>query len=119
LEEVRQKAPLAIEEFHLVRREADHFGGFEPRANNIYESAEAIYFYLEPKNIVFVKKGEMYAGGFWIDFKLQNDKGEVLLEQKKFLDAEFKSRAPINDLFANINLDLTGALRGLTARSSL
>ncbi|HEX3034737.1 MAG TPA: hypothetical protein VHT73_06315 [Thermodesulfobacteriota bacterium] len=34
------------------------------------------------------------------------------LEQKKFLDAEFNSRAPISDLFANINLDLSGAPLG-------
>jgi len=36
----------------------------------------------------------------------------VLLEQKKFLDAEFNSRSPIHDLFANISVNLTGAPSG-------
>ncbi|HSE84548.1 MAG TPA: hypothetical protein VLB01_08380 [Thermodesulfobacteriota bacterium] len=110
--EVKQKAPLVIENFYLIRREAPHFGGFEPRGNDIYESAEPIYFYLEPNNVVFVKKGEVYTAGFWIDCILKDQKGEVLLEQKKFLDAEFNSRSPISDMFANINFDLSGAPAG-------
>jgi len=112
LEEIRLKTPLNIENFYPVRREADYFGAFEPRANNIYESGERLYFYLEPKNIVFVKKGETYTGGFFIDIKLKDDKGEALFEQKKFLDAEFNSRNKIHDLFANITLNLTGVPPG-------
>ncbi|HEX9831444.1 MAG: hypothetical protein ACRENT_05265 [Thermodesulfobacteriota bacterium] len=113
LQEVSAKAPLVIENFHPIRREAPYFGSFEPRANNIYESSEVLYFYLEPKNIVFLKKGETYTGGFFLDLSFKDDKGEVLLEQKKFLDAEFSSRNPIHDLFANINLNLTGVTPGV------
>ena len=113
LEEIRIKAPLTIENFYPVRREANYFGAFEPRANNVYESGEALYFYLEPKNIVFVKKGETYTGGFFIDLRLKDDKGEVLFEQKKFLDAEFNSRNPIHDLFANITLNLKDVSSGI------
>jgi len=107
LEEVRLKAPLAIENFYPLRRKAEYFGAFEPRANSTYETNEVIYFYLEPKNIVFVKKGEIYTGGFFLDLRFEDDKGEALLEQKKFLDAEFSSRNPIHDIYANITLNLT------------
>lgn len=113
LDEVRLKAPLTIENFYPVRREAPYFGSFGPRANTIYESNEVLYFYLEPKNIVFVKKGETYIGGFFLDLRFKDDKGEVLLEQKKFLDAEFNSRNPIHDLYANITLNLTGVSSGI------
>jgi hypothetical protein len=112
LEEARLKAPLVIENFYPIRREAPYFGSFEPRANNIYESNEVLYFYLEPKNIVFVQRGEIYTGGFFLDLSFKNDKGEVLLEQKKFLDAEFSSRNPVHDLYANITLNLTGVPPG-------
>ena len=112
LQEVRIKAPLVIENFYPVRREAPYFGSFEPRANNIYESNEVLYFYLEPKNIVFVKKGETYTGGFFLDQSFKDDKGEALLEQKKFLDAEFDSRNPVHDLYTNITLNLTGVPPG-------
>lgn len=112
LDEVKMKAPLTIKNFCPVRKKADYFGAFEPRGSNTYESAEALYFYLEPKNVVFVKKGETYTGGFFIDIVLKNDKGEVAFEQKKFLDAEFNSKEPIHDLFANITLTLTGAPAG-------
>jgi len=112
LQEVRLKAPLVIENFYPIRREAPYFGSFEPRGNNIYETNEVLYFYLEPKNIVFVKKGETYIGGFFLDLRFKNDKGEVLLEQKKFLDAEFDSRNPVHDLYANITLNLTGVAPG-------
>ncbi|HWP90575.1 MAG TPA: hypothetical protein VNN20_00030 [Thermodesulfobacteriota bacterium] len=112
LEEVRLKAPMVIENFYPVRREAPYFSAFEPRANNIYESNEVLYFYLEPKNIVFVKKGETYTGGFFPDLSFKDDKGEALLEQKKFLDAEFDSRNPVHDLYTNITLNLTGVPPG-------
>jgi hypothetical protein len=113
LEQVRLKAPLTIENFYPVRRKAEFFGAFEPRSTNVYETGEELYFYLEPKNIVFVKKGETYTGGFFLDLGFKDDKGEMLLEQKKFLDAEFNSRNPIHDLYANITLNLTGVSPGI------
>jgi hypothetical protein len=109
LEEVKVKAPLTVKNFYPVRRKADYFGAFEPRESNVYESAEALYFYLEPKNVVFVKKGEAYTGGFFIDIAIKDDKGDVVFEQKKFLDAQFNSREPIHDLFTNVTLTMTGA----------
>ncbi len=39
----------------------------------------------------------------------ESSKGEVVFEQKKFLDAQFNSREPIHDLFTNVTLTMTGA----------
>ncbi len=61
---ISAKAPLVIENFYAVAAEADYFGGFGPRAHNIHDSGETLYFYMEPKNVVFASNGEKCIGVF-------------------------------------------------------
>ncbi|MGH8496528.1 MAG: hypothetical protein ACREVN_10385 [Gammaproteobacteria bacterium] len=108
----RHKAPLDIRNFYSVEEKADYYGHFEPRTDNVYTANPTLFYYLEPKNLVFARSEDTYTGGFSIDVAIRNDANEVVLAQEDFITFEFASRNLINDVFTNITLNLTGAPAG-------
>lgn len=109
---VREAAPLTIESFMLVGREAKQFGDFAPRTNTKFAADEPILFYMEPKNLVYGRLGAQYVPSFEVDLEIIDASGESVASKEAFGSFRLPSMSPVQDLFLNLSVSLTGAPPG-------
>jgi len=112
IEKVREEAPLAVKPFHLVARPAKFYGDYVPREATLRRD-EPMHFYMEPKNLVYPRTADgSYEPAFTVDFELVAADGAVLGGQEKFGSFRFPTRSPVQDIFTNLQVTVTGLPAG-------
>jgi hypothetical protein len=110
LEQVRILAPLTAKPFLLVIEPAKFYGDYKPRQDAAFHRGELLHFYLEPKNLVYPRTTQgLYEPAFSIDLQILSAAGEVLATQERFGFFRFSSKSPLQDIFVNLQVTLTGA----------
>jgi hypothetical protein len=113
LEQVRMLAPLTAKPFLLVTEPAKFYGDYTPRQEAAFQRGELLHFYLEPKNLVYPRTAQgVYEPAFSIDLQILSAAGEVLATQERFGVFRFSSKSPLQDIFVNLQVTLTGAPAG-------
>jgi hypothetical protein len=113
LEQVRMLAPLTAKPFLLVTEPAKFYGDYAPRQDAAFHRGELLHFYLEPKNLVYPRTTQgVYEPAFSIDLQILSAAGEVLATQERFGLFRFSSKSPLQDIFVNLQVTLTGAPAG-------
>ena len=113
LAKARAEAPLIINPFILVTQPAKFSGDYAPRGSNVIQRGEALQFYLEPKNLVVTRAADgTYTPAFDVDMQILMAGGKVLGTQEKFGTFRVSSRSPVQDIFMNLRVTLTGAPAG-------
>jgi hypothetical protein len=113
LEAVRTEAPLVLAAFTLVDRPAKLFGDYAASRDATLRRGEPLQFYMEPKNLVYVRKSDgTLETTFKADVRILDTGGKVLFEQADFGSWRFASRSRVQDVFMNLKLTLSGAPAG-------
>jgi hypothetical protein len=113
LEKARADAPLTINPFVLVTQPAKYYGDYAPRGSNVVPRGEALQFYLEPKNLVVTRAADgTYTPAFDVDLQILMTGGKVIGTQEKFGTFRVASRSPVQDIYMNLKVTLTGAPAG-------
>ena len=113
LEKVRAEAPLTVKPFVLVTQPAKFYGDYTPRANAVFEGGEAQQFYLEPKNLVYPRTAAgTYEPSFEVDLKILTAAGKAMASQERFGSFRFPTKSPVQDIFLNLKVTLSGAPAG-------
>lgn len=108
-----ERAPLGLARSVLVAEPTETFGGYQPRADNVYPAeAATILAYLEPRCYRFVRQGEAWTFGLAADVYLLDPAGEVLFGKENFITTSLTSRNRVRDFFLNVTLKLSGAPPG-------
>jgi hypothetical protein len=106
-------APLTAKPFFLVSEPAKFYGDYKPRRDAVFQRGEQLHFYLEPKNLVYPRTDQgLYEPAFSIDLHILSAAGEVLVNQERFGFFRFSSKSPLQDIFVNLQVTLTGAPAG-------
>ncbi len=109
LEEARQAAPLTAQPFLLVTGKASIYGTYAPRPDSVFAGDEEMYFYFEPKNLVYPKSAQgLFTPGLSVDLELLDASGEVAARRDRFGDFSFASRSRLQDIFVNLTLTTPG-----------
>jgi hypothetical protein len=113
LQEARRAAPLLAHPFVIVSDKAAFYGNYTPRKDAVFQGDEPMRFYLEPKNLVYPRNAEgFYTPGLAIDLEVRDAAGTVVGGQERFGVFPFTSRSPLQDIFANLEVSMTGAPPG-------
>jgi hypothetical protein len=104
---------LYIDEVVATLAPATGFGLYDARPDGPYAPGEPIYLYVQPKGYGYGDAG----GGvneiaFDIDLQIQDPSGEVLLEQKDFMQFVVNTRAKARELMVTLTTSLDGAPAG-------
>ena len=79
----------------------------------MFQRGEQLHFYLEPKNLVYSRTAQgLYEPAFSIDLQILSTDGEVLANQESFGYFRFSSKSPLQDIFVNLQVTLSGAPTG-------
>ena len=79
----------------------------------MFSGDEEMYFYFEPKNLVYPKSAEgLFAPGLAVDLEVLDGEGDVVARKDRFGDFSFSSRSRLQDIFVNLTLAMTGAPAG-------
>lgn len=111
LERVRTEAPLVIVNSTVVSRPAQYFGDYEPRANAVFSKGQTLNFYAEPKNLVS-RVGAKYEPAFEVDMEVLSADGKAVAKQPRFVSFRLPTKSPVQDIFLNLDVKLTGAPSG-------
>ena len=112
IEQARNAAPIVVVPFVAVKEPAQYFGNYEPRANTVYERGEKMYFYGEPKNLMFPKNAKgIYQPAFEVDLEVTGP-GGASMKQPRFANFKLDSRSRIQDLYLNLDVALNQAPPG-------
>ena len=113
LDKVRVEAPLSAKPFLLVIGPAKYFGDYAARANAVFRSGEAQYFYMEPKNLVNPRTAAgTYEPAFDVDLQILTKAGQVVASQDKFASFQLPTKSPVQDIFLNLDVKLSGVPPG-------
>lgn len=113
LEKLRLEAPLALKPFMAVSRPAKYFGDYETRRDSVFGQGEALNFYLEPKNLVYARGAAgIYEPAFEVDLEIVSSDGKSIAKQPRFGAFRLPTRSPVQDIFMNLKVTLTGAPAG-------
>lgn len=113
LEAVRAEAPLIPQSFQLVVRPARMYGDYETRKNTVFRSGEAMHFYMEPKNLVYPRTARgTYEPAFRVDLEVIGPDGKTVAEKQDFGSFQIATKSPVQDIFLNLRVELTGAPAG-------
>jgi len=113
LEKVRVEAPLIVKPFLLVTQPAKTFGDYTPRANAAFRRGEPQQFYMEPKNLVYpLTAAGTYEPAFDVDLQILTAGGQVVVNQDKFGSFRLPTKSPVQDIFLNLKVTLSGAPPG-------
>jgi hypothetical protein len=108
LEQARDAAPMVIKSFTAISRPAEYFGNYEPRKSNVFRRGEKLYFYGEPKNIVFAKSAKgLFELAFDVDMEISGP-GDTS-KKMKMMTFRLPSRSRVQDIFLNLSLSLDNA----------
>jgi hypothetical protein len=113
LEKVRVEAPLTVKPFLLVTQPAKFYGDYTPRANAVFQGGGAQQFYLEPKNLVYPRTAAgTYEPSFEVDMKILTAAGKTVGSQERFASFRLPTKSPVQDIFLNLKVTLSGAPAG-------
>lgn len=113
LEKVRAEAPLTANLFLLVTQPARFYGDYTPRANAVFQGGEALQFYLEPKNLVYPRTDAgIYEPAFEVDLQFLTATDEAVASQERFGSFRLPTRSPVQDIFLNLKVSLSGVPAG-------
>ena len=113
LEQARKEAPITVTPFLAVTRPAQFFGDYEPRKDTVYSKTEKMFFYAEPKNLVYPKDAQgIYKPAFDVDLEVTGPDGRTI-KQPKFASLKLDTRSRVQDLYLNLNVSLTSAPAGV------
>ena len=113
LDKVRVEAPLSAKPFLLVIGPAKYFGDYAARANAVFRSGEAQYFYMEPKNLVNPRTAAgTYEPAFDVDLQVLTKAGQVVASQEQFASFRLPTKSPVQDIFLNLDVKLSGVPPG-------
>ena len=113
LEMVRKDAPLMAKPFLLVAEPAKFYGDYTPRQDTVFQPGEQLHFYQEPKNLTYPRTANgLYEPAFSIELRILSANDQVLAEQERFGFFHFASKSPLQDIFVNLKVTLTGAPAG-------
>lgn len=113
LEKVRVEAPLSVKPFVLVTQPAKFYGDYTPRANSAFQGGEAQHFYMEPKNLVYLRTAAgTYEPAFDVDLQILTAAGQVVVSQERFGAFRLPTKSPVQDIFLNLKVTLGGAPPG-------
>jgi len=113
LERVRAEAPLTVKPFVLVTRPAKFYGDYTSRANAVFQGGEVQQFYLEPKNLVYPRTAAgNYEPAFEVDLKILTAAGKAVARQERFGSFRLPTKSPVQDIFLNLKVTLSGAPAG-------
>jgi hypothetical protein len=113
LEQARAAAPITVTPFVLTTKPAAYFGNYETRKDNVFRKGEKMYFYAEPKNLIYPKNAQgMYQPAFDVDLEIKGPTGEAI-KQPKFASLKLDTRSRIQDLYLNLNVSLNSAPAGV------
>ncbi|MBJ7450088.1 MAG: hypothetical protein JHC93_07015 [Parachlamydiales bacterium] len=107
-----QAAPLALENFQLVKEPSTAYGVYQTRESNVFKTGDTIYIYCEPIGYTIKEEGENYNFKLTTDFSISDDKNNVLARQEDFANFGLDSHEPNTELMLNINYKFTGAEPG-------
>ena len=121
LAEARRDAPLTASPFLLVTEKVAVYGAYTPRRDAVFADGEEMHFYLEPKNLVYYRRGDgTYAPAFTVDYEILDGDGTVVSRGDRFGDFGFTSKSRLQDIYVNLGVSLDGAKPGkYTARFTL
>jgi len=96
---VRQKAHLEFNEVQFIKNEAEGYGIFQPRENNIFSPGETFFIYGEPKNYTIkeIEQG-LYEIYLKEDFYILDRENNVLFGQIDFYEFHMQSRSPNSEI---------------------
>ena len=113
LSEARKAAPLTAQPFLLVTGKAPSYGAYTPRPTDVFSGDEDMYFYFEPKNLVYPKDPQgLFAPGLTVDLELLEANGQVVARKDRMGDFSFASKSRLQDIFANLTVSVAGAPPG-------
>jgi hypothetical protein len=109
---ISDRAPLEIDYFDFVTKEAPNFSNITLRADNIFRAGEPLLIYVEPTGYAFQRKGERLRFGVEVDFELLDESGKVLGGQKKFVQRAIEGWDPVFDFYMNLTYSFKGLAPG-------
>ncbi len=113
LEALRLEAPLTVKPFMAVSRPAKFFGDYEARKDAVFGKGEALNFYLEPKNLVYSRSASgVYEPAFEVDLEVVAANGTSIGKKPALGTFRFATRSPLQDIFMNLKVTLTGVPAG-------
>ncbi len=113
LDEARKAAPITVTPFLITTKPAQYYGNYEPRKDNVFAKGEKMFFYAEPKNLIYPKNAQgLYQPAFDVDLEITGPKGESI-KQPKFAALKLETRSRIQDLYLNLNVSLNSAPPGV------
>lgn len=113
LEKLRFEAPLALKSFMAVSRPAKFFGDYEARRDTVFGKGEALNFYLEPKNLVYSRGASgTYDPAFEVDLEVVSSDGKSIAKLPRFGSFRLATRSPVQDIYMNLKVTLTGVPGG-------
>ena len=112
LAQAREAAPMVVTPFMAVAKPAQYFGDYEPRKDTVYSRNEELYFYGEPKNLLYPKNAKgQFEPAFDVDVEIRGPTGETM-KQPKFVSFRLPTRSRAQDIFLNLSLTLNSAPPG-------
>ena len=113
LEQARKDAPITVVPFVITTKPAAYYGNYEPRKDSVFRKGEKMFFYAEPKNLIYPKNAEgIYQPAFDVDLEITGPTGESI-KQPKFASLKLDTRSRIQDLYLNLNVSLNSAPPGV------
>lgn len=107
LAQQRLEAPISLKPFVVVARPAKFYGDYEARADAAYGKGEKVYFYVEPKNLVYPKSASgIYEPAFEVDIEIKAPDGQSM-KQPRFAIFRLPTRSRIQDIYLNLTLSLS------------
>ncbi len=112
LEQARTAAPMVVKPFMAVVKPAQYFGDYEPRANTVYGRGEQLFFYGEPKNLLYPKNAKgLLEPAFEVDVEIRGPDGQTM-KQPKIMALRLPTRSRAQDIYLNLTLTLSTAPPG-------
>jgi hypothetical protein len=112
LAQLRLEAPMTLKPFVVVARPAKFYGDYEARPDATYRKGEKMYFYVEPKNLVYPKADSgIYEPAFEVDVEIKAPGGQSM-KQPRFGTFRLPTRSRAQDIYLNLTLSLSDAPPG-------
>jgi hypothetical protein len=112
-QELWNQVGLGVASVVLTREEAQGYGMFNPRENNVYASGEPVLAYVEPRGYrVTSPQPGLFAFGVRVDVSLLSPQGEVLWGKENLLVKDMVSRRFNREFYITLTLNFKGAPAG-------
>ena len=112
-EAVWAEAPLMLANAKFVKSSENTYGVYQPEEDDVYDSGEPIYLYIEPAGYKILKnEAGYYEFGFSADFQVASESGEILGGQQEFARLPFRSWNPNSEVSITFTYNFSGLPSG-------